>query len=59
MTTFDQIVNATEIVSKAMEEASKEEKKYGHELCNVLEVYSWELFRMKNNLKEIREVYGP
>lgn len=40
---------------QALEKLSQNDKQYSLDLCIILERYSWDMYKMANHLKEIKE----
>lgn len=58
MNSIQELIEVAERLCYSLEEASKNEKKFCDDVCHELEHYSWEVFRMKNNLAQLKENYG-
>jgi hypothetical protein len=55
---IQELIDAGETLCRNLEIASENEKIFCHDVQNMLEVYSWEMLRMTNQLKEIKEHTG-
>ena len=58
MSELEQLVEAATKLSNSLEKASENEKKFCVDLCLELERYSWETYRIANNIKELKELFG-
>ena len=58
LSNLDLLIQAADSLSKNLEIAAENEKMFCHDLCLELERYSWEVFKMSNGIRELREHYG-
>ena len=55
---MEEIIELLRKATLKLEKQSQNEFQFGIDGCITLERYSWELFKMTNNLHEIQQVYG-
>ena len=55
MTNLQEIIEITTRLSKRLEQAASDEKRFCIDICIRLEQMSWEIFRTANELNEIKE----
>jgi len=55
---LDELIETTNRLCTSLEEAANSEKKFCHDVCLLLEQYSWETYKMANNIKDIRDFEG-
>lgn len=58
MTNLQELINAANKLSFTLDQASNEEKRFCDDLCLRFEQLSWEMYRMANELKEIKDYAG-
>ena len=58
MTTLQEIINLANDLCESLDKAALNEKKFCADVCLELERYSWETYRLANNVREIKECYG-
>ena len=58
MNELDQLIETSERLWKNLDDASQMSKKLNDDICMELERYSWSVYRMMNDLKEIKEYCG-
>lgn len=52
---MEEIILMAEKLCEKIDKMAEQEISYCQEICLVLEAYSWEIYRMKNALKQINE----
>jgi hypothetical protein len=55
MTALEELIQTADRLCKNLEIAAQNEKKYSSNICLELERYSWETYRMMNDIKQIQE----
>lgn len=55
MTNLQELIDTTARLSKRLEQAASDEKRFCIDICIRLEQMSWEMFRAVNELNEIKE----
>lgn len=55
MTSLQELIDTATRLSKRLEQAASDEKKFCIDICIRLEQMSWEMFRTANELNEIKE----
>jgi hypothetical protein len=55
MTALDELMETANRLSKRLEQAANEEKKFSVEVQLMLERMSWEVYRNANELNEIKQ----
>jgi hypothetical protein len=58
MLELDSAIKGAEILMQNLEKASQDEKNYSFDTCQLLERYSWEIYKMGNEIKHIKEYWG-
>ena len=58
MTNLVEIINLANELSETLDKAAQNEKKFCADVCLELERYSWETYRLANNVRELKECYG-
>lgn len=58
MSSLDLLIEAADALSKNLEKAAENEKMFCHDLCLELERCSWEVFKMSNGIRSLKEYYG-
>lgn len=58
MTALDELIAIADKLCNTLEKAAENEKKFCDDVRLELERYSWEVFRMKNDLTEIKYYCG-
>lgn len=58
MTDLEQLVKAADNLCNTLEKASQEDRRFNDGICEILERYSWDCYKMKNHLNEIKEYIG-
>lgn len=53
MTELDELLRTMDKLCKTLEISSMNEKMFCQDMCIQLERYSWELYRMKNDIQEL------
>lgn len=54
----DELIEAAENLCRNLELASTNETKFCADVCMHFEQYSWELYKMASNMREIKQIYG-
>ena len=54
MTNLQDLIETANRLSQTLEKAACEEKRFSDDICMILERMSWEIFRVSNDLNEIR-----
>ncbi len=57
-TPLQELIEAADRLCNNLDIASQNEKKFCDNICMRLEQFSWEAFKMSNELKEIKEYCG-
>jgi len=55
MTNLQELIDTANKLSKTLEKAASEEKRFCADICIKLEQLSWEIFRTATELNEIKE----
>ena len=55
MTNLQELIETANRLSKRLEQAASEEKRFCVDICLKLEQMSWESFRLANELNQIKE----
>jgi hypothetical protein len=55
MSALDELIETANKLCTSLERVAENEKIYSTNVCLELERYSWEIYRMMNDIKEIRE----
>jgi hypothetical protein len=55
MSALDELIETANRLCTSLEIAAENEKIYSTNVCLELERYSWEIYRMMNDIKVIRE----
>lgn len=58
MGVLEEVIEIAERLSQKLEKIAENEKMFCDDLCLEMERYSWEVFRMKNSIQQLKEVYG-
>ena len=58
MTPLEELIATADRLCSNLEIASQNDKKFCTDICFELERYSWEMHRMSNELRQIREYCG-
>ena len=58
MTELEKLVESANELCRRLEEASNNEKAFCVDVCAELENYSWETYRMANNISHLKERFG-
>jgi len=58
MNELDEVIETAEKLCSNLDKAALNEKKFCHDVCYELELWAWEIHRIRNNIKEIKEIYG-
>jgi hypothetical protein len=58
MTDLEELIQTADRLCKNLDMIAQNEKKYTTNICIELERYSWEMYRMRNELNEIKEYLG-
>ena len=58
MTGLEELIDTADKLSASLEKAASDEKKFCHDICFALEKYSWDMYRLANEIREIKEIYG-
>lgn len=58
MTELEKLVQTANELCERLEMASANDKMFCDDVCEALEVYSWETFRLANNINELKERFG-
>jgi len=58
MTVLEEIIQLMNNICNQLEKAAENEKKFCHDVCLQLERYSWETYRMSNEINQLKEFYG-
>jgi hypothetical protein len=58
MSDLDELIESANRLCNNLDRAAENEKKFCQDICLQLERYSWDVYRMANNFKEIRESFG-
>jgi hypothetical protein len=58
MTALQELIDTADRLCKNLDIASQNEKNYTTNICLELERYSWEIYRMMNEIKEIKDYCG-
>lgn len=58
MCAIQELIEVADRLCKNLEIAANNEKIYSTNICIELEKYSWETYRMMNDIKEIQEYIG-
>lgn len=54
MTNLQELIETANRLSKRLEEAANEEKRFTVDICMTLERMSWEIYRTANDLESIK-----
>jgi hypothetical protein len=55
---LEQCIALLNNISSRLERIAENEKTFGIDMCLELEKFSWESYKMANNIQEIQQVYG-
>lgn len=55
MTVLQEIIESLNRIVSSLDRAAEDEKKFGVDMCIQLEKFSWEAYRMSNNITEIKD----
>jgi hypothetical protein len=58
MSILEEIIQLADNITRRLEKAAEDEKKFCHDMQLQLERYSWETFRLANGLRQLGEFYG-
>lgn len=58
MNTLDELVATADRLCKSLDDAAENEKRFCTDIQLSLEVYSWEVWRIKNNIEVLKERLG-
>ena len=58
MTDLEELIEVMQKLSDNLEKSAENEKIFCHDLSLELERCSWEIFRMGNDLRLLKEMYG-
>ncbi len=58
MTDLEQLIETANRFCDNLEKAAQNELKFCYDVCLELERYSWEMHRMANDIKNMKEYYG-
>jgi len=58
MSVLDELIETSDRLCKNLEKSSENEKQFCYDLCIELEKYSQQIYKMTNNIRELKEVYG-
>ncbi len=58
MSILDELIEKCENLSNTLEKAALDEKAFCTDVCMDFERQSWEMYRLKNSIKELKEIYG-
>lgn len=58
MTILDELINSADLLCEAFEKAAENEKKFCYDVCLEFERYSWETYKLANEIRSIKEMYG-
>lgn len=58
MSEFDEFLEVINTLNKNLKIFEENEKIFCHDICLELERYSWELYRMENEINKLKEIYG-
>ena len=58
MSNLDELISTADRLCKTLEESAENENKFCYDLCIELEKYSHQVYKMMNNIKELKEIYG-
>ena len=58
MVNIQTLIETTEKLCSTLDSASQNERQFSLNVCMELEKMSWEMFRMSNDLKQIKEYCG-
>lgn len=55
---LDELVESADRLCESLEIASQNEKKFCQDICLALEGYSYEVYKLANGIREIKEIVG-
>jgi hypothetical protein len=58
MSEIELLQYAANHLCKTLEKAAENEKTFSIDICMILEQYSWDMYKMTQHLKEIKEYVG-
>lgn len=58
MTDLEELIEVADRLCNRLEKAASDEKKFSLDLCLQFERQSWEMFKLCNEIKELREFYA-
>jgi hypothetical protein len=58
MSALQELIDAADKLCNNLDIASQNEKKFATDVCLELERFSWEMYRMKNDIQHIQEYFG-
>ena len=58
MSALDELIEVADRLCVNLENASADEKKFCQDVCEELERYSYEVFKMTNGIRELKQYYG-
>ena len=58
MNDLDELIRAADSLCATLEKAAANEKMFCHNVQLVFERYSWEVYKMKNDIAELKQYIG-
>jgi hypothetical protein len=55
MTDLEELIDTANGLSKKLEKAAEEDKRFSIDICLAFEQMSWEIYRTMNDIKQIKE----
>lgn len=52
---MNELIEQAQALSKSLEKEAESEINFCNDVGQILEQYSWEVYRMSNNLKELKQ----